>query len=61
MKNNNLKNAVKCLRKAFEHNSKAHFYRDYINDNYGYEDVSDEVYQRDKYYYLKQKYINKAI
>lgn len=52
---------INDLRKAFKCNLEAHKWRDYINANWYIEDVSYEVKQRDKMYYLKTKYLIKAI
>ena len=64
MKNNKKTMIIHCiqdLKKAYKANIVAHNYRDYCNNNWASEDVSFEVNQRDKYYYLKVKYLKKAI
>ena len=52
---------IQDLAKAYEANIIAHNYRDYCNWNRTIENVSFEANQRDKYYYLKTKYLKKAI
>ena len=52
---------IQDLKKAYEANTLAHSYRDYCNDNRAEENVSFEANQRDKNYYLKVKYLKKAI
>ena len=64
MKNNKKTMIIHCiqdLKKAYKANIVAHNYRDYCNNNWASEDVSFEVNQRDKHYYLKVKYLKKAI
>lgn len=64
MKNNKKTMIIHCiqdLKKAYEANVDAHSYRDYCNENWMFENVSFEANQRDKYYYLKVKYLKKAI
>ena len=52
---------IQDLKKSYEANILAHDYRDYCNENWVEEDVSFEADQRDKNYYLKVKFLKKAI
>lgn len=56
-----ISHAIADLRKAWDANVKAHKYRDYINDSWQRNDVSQEVSLRDFYYSKKTKFIAKAI